>query len=162
MKRGAIKYYILVGVICIGVFVFFYYYKSYHKTREEVDYPIYLSSEYYESNSFIQIDHTDISKLNKKNYVLFTYNNYCTFPISCESIFEKFMNEENIAFQSIPIEEFKKTSFYQEVKYAPSVMVISRGRIISYLDANSDLDLVKYQDVDEFRKWIGEYIYFDN
>lgn len=152
---------LLLFIACIGVGIITYYMMN---PSVDVDSggKFYLEQKYYGKNDFVKVNNKDISRLRKENYLLFTYNNYCTFPISCESIFEKFMNEENIAFQSIPIEEFKKTSFYQEVKYAPSVMVISRGRIISYLDANSDLDLVKYQDVDEFRKWIGEYIYFDN
>ena len=48
---------------------------------------------------------------------------------------------------------------YQKVKYAPSIIIVRDGHIVDYLDANSDDDLDKYQDVNEFEKWISKYIY---
>ena len=55
----------------------------------------------------------------------------------------------------------KNTKFYENVKYAPSVIIIKDGEIVSYLDANSDKDLEKYQDANKFIKWLKEYIYLE-
>ena len=61
----------------------------------------------------------------------------------------------------MPFSEFKKTVFYDTVKYAPSVIIVRNNSIIAYLDANKDEDLEKYQDVDKFEKWLNEYIYLE-
>ena len=120
----------------------------------------YLEEKYYNNNSFIETNSKDIKKLSKESYILFTYNNYCTLPIPCEYIFEDFMKKNNISIISIPFAEFKKTNYYKKVKYAPTIIIINKGKIIAYLDANSDKDLKKYQDINEFEKWIDNYIYF--
>lgn len=54
----------------------------------------------------------------------------------------------------------KKLTFIKSVKYAPSVIIIENGNIISYLDANSDIDLEKYQDVNKFEEWLNNYVNF--
>ena len=123
---------------------------------------IYLSSKYYNNSGFIDVKSDDINNINSETYLLFTYNNYCTLPIPCEDIFKEFMNIYNINILSIPIDEFKKTEYYETVKYAPSVILINNNQIITYLDANSDSDLKKYQDATEFSKWLDKYIYFQN
>lgn len=120
----------------------------------------YLEEKYYNNNSFIETNSKDIKKLSKESHILFTYNNYCTLPIPCEYIFKDFMKKHNISIISIPFAEFKKTNYYKKVKYAPTIIIINKGKIIAYLDANSDKDLKKYQDINEFEKWIGNYIYF--
>ena len=113
----------------------------------------------YSSDDFIDIDSEYLEKTKLNNYVLFTYNNYCSLPIPCENIFKEYMKKYDVAFLSINIDEYKKTEFYNEVRYAPSVLVISNGEIVAFLDAESDDDLDKYQDIDEFEIWINNYIY---
>lgn len=120
---------------------------------------IYLSDKYYNKGEYIDIDSKYLNKINKDNYLLFTYNSYCTFKIPCENIFKETMDKYKIDVLSMPIEEFKKTDYYKMVKYAPSVMVIKKGKIKSYLDPNSDSDLGSYQNSDKFEKWLSEYIY---
>lgn len=120
----------------------------------------YLSDKYYHIGEFVKVDNKSLEKLNKENFILFTYNPYCNLPISCEKIFEEFMKKYNIDFISIPFFDFKETSYYDNVKYAPSVMIIKEGEVIDYLDANDDKDLQKYQDEKEFEKWLDNYVYF--
>ena len=122
---------------------------------------LYLTDRYYNKGNFIQVSNDDLSKLDDETYVLFTYNNYCTLPISCENIFKEFMEKYKIDFLSITFEDYKNTKFYDVVKYAPSILIISKGDVIAYLDANSDDDLDKYQDVDSFEQWLNNYIYFN-
>lgn len=121
---------------------------------------IYLSDKYYNKGEFIKIKTSDIEELSEYTYILFTYNNYCTLPISCEDIFQEFMKTYKIDFISIPFSEYKESIFYDKVKYAPSILIIKNNEIIAYLDANSDSDLEKYQDVLEFSKWLDKYVYF--
>lgn len=121
----------------------------------------YLSDKYYNNNELNSITVDEVEKLinEKDSFVLYTYNNYCTLPISCEDIFTSFIESNNISFNSLSFSELKESSIYEEVKYAPSIIIFKEGKIIDYLDANADKDLNKYQDEDEFTEWISNYIY---
>lgn len=120
----------------------------------------YLEDTYYGNGSLVEVTTSDIeNKLNnKESFLLFTYNNYCTLEIPCEDIFEEFTKKYQLSILSIPFDDFKKTSLHQKVKYAPSVLIIKEGKIVSYLDANAKSDLEKYQDIEVFASWIKEYI----
>ena len=129
-------------------------------SRDKVVDKIYLDDEYYSTGTFINIKNSDLSDLKDKNYVLFTNNNYCSMSIPCDKIFLEFMEKYKIDFLYMSFDELKKISFHKKIKYAPSVLVVNKGKIIAYLDANSDDDLEKYQDVNKFEDWISKYIYF--
>ena len=63
---------------------------------------IYLSNSYYNKGDFVKVKSKNLEDLKKETYVLFTYNNYCSLPISCEDVFKKFMEQYKIDFLSIP------------------------------------------------------------
>ncbi len=119
-----------------------------------------IEKKYYKESKYIDVNSEDIKKLkeNKKSFIVFTYNNYCMLEIPCDEIFKKVMNKYNISFLYLPYEEMKNTFIYDEVKLAPSVILIKEGEIVAYLDAESDEDLLKYQDTEEFEKWLTSYI----
>ena len=119
---------------------------------------IYLSDKYYNEGKFIDVKNLD--NLNDDTYILFIYNPYCNLPVPCEEIFKSFMKKYKIDFIEIPFSEFKNTNYYNKVKYAPSIIIIKNKEIIDYLDANSDEDLKKYQELKEFERWIDNYVYF--
>ena len=121
---------------------------------------ITLESKYYKTGKFIDINGANLNELlnNKENFILYTYNNFCTFKVSCDEIFNESIKELNITILKIPFDEFKTTSLYNEVNYAPSVILIKEGKIIEYIDPEKNDDLSKYQDKKEFISWIKEYI----
>ena len=94
--------------------------------------------------------------------MLYVFNSFCKFSIPCDSIFAEFMKNNNITIMSIPYDKYKKTDFVKKVKYAPTVIIIHKNKIISYLDADKDEDVNKYQDIEEFTNWVKEYIYLKN
>ena len=116
----------------------------------------YLDDKYYGKSEFIKIDSNNIPE---GNYVIYTYNSFCAFPIHCETIFKEFMDKNNVSFYSMPFEELKKTKFHDKVIYGPSILIIKDNELIAYLDAESDDDIPKYQDVEAFTNWITTYIY---
>ena len=93
--------------------------------------------------------------------MLFIYNSTCGMGVSCEEIFQDFMAKYNVSIVSISFLDFKETYLYEEVKYAPSVLVIKNKKVVAYLDANKDEDLDKYQDVEKFKEWIKQYIFIE-
>ncbi len=142
-------------ILCclIGLYIFF-------KAPKEIE-KIYLTDSYYtqEEGSFIKITKSQLKELSNENYILYIYNSYCKFPIPCDHIFEEFMKSYHIRFLSLPFTDFRETSFYPKVKYAPSIIVMKQGKIMAYLDANSDKDTEKYQNVDKLKEWLEQYIY---
>ena len=119
---------------------------------EKVD----LSDKYYNEGKYVEVKSNELPT--NETYLLFTYNSYCNMEIPCDTIFQKFMDEYKIDILSMTFEEFKNTSIYETVKYAPSVILVQNNKVIAYLDANKDEDLKYYQDAKEFTKWIKKYV----
>ncbi len=119
----------------------------------------YLTDKYYNKGDFIEVNEEDINY--DESFVLYTHNSYCALPIHCETIFKGVMEKYKIDFLSMTFEDFKETDFYKKVKYAPSIIIVKNGEIITYLDANSNDDLEKYQDVIKFEEWIQKYIFLE-
>ena len=109
---------------------------------------------------FIKIDGKELNKLmnDKKSFVVFTYLPYCTFSVPCDVIFETFLNRNNMSFYEIPYDEFTEVKKFKDIKYAPSIVIVKDGKVVTYLDANSDDDIEKYQNADTFSDWVTKYI----
>ena len=146
---------IIIAVICIIIVALGVYFFIFPKHTNN---GFYLDDTYYGKNEFIDISSEELSKLDNNSFVIFTYNNFCSFPLPCDKVFEEFMKKYNVAFLSIPFEDFKETSYYDEVKFGPSVILVHDGKIVDYLKADSDEDVEKYQDVNKFGSWIKQYI----
>ena len=125
------------------------------------DEKVYLSDKYYNQGAYIDIVAKDMDKLKNDTYLLFVYNQFCNFKIPCDEIFQKVMNEHKVDVLSMSIDEYKTTSYFNTVRYAPTIIVISKGKVLAYLDANKDEDLDKYQSPDDFEKWLTEHVYLD-
>ncbi len=150
MKNKIITAIIFIFIVAVTVYVVI--------TKDD---RFYLSDDYYNNSSFSEITSEQVDGLSNKKYLLFVYNNYCSFSVPCDKIFQKFSSDYNIEILSISFEQFKNTSFYKIVKYAPSVMIISNNKIVAYLDAENDNDVDKYQKVDAFKGWLEKYIYLE-
>lgn len=152
MKKKVILIISCIIVIIVGISLYFI--RSNHNKK------FYLSKEYYGINNFINTNYNEVNSIikDKKSFILFTYNNFCNLQIPCDSIFEKFAKQNKIGIYSIPFDDFKNTTLYNMVKYAPTVIIVNNGKIVTYLDANKDEDIDKYQDIDEFTNWIKNYI----
>ena len=147
MKKIIIPIILFVLVVIISVLVF----KPNNK--------FHLDDKYYSNGNFIEVNSEALNSIDSNNYLIFTYNNYCNFEIPCDKIFQDFMTKNKIDIISIPFEEFRKTKFYNNVKYAPSILIVKNGRVISYLDAEKNEDMDMYQDVNKFEHWLEKYIY---
>ena len=121
----------------------------------------YLDDKYYNNGEYIKINGSDLEKIKNESMIIYTYNNFCNLPIHCENIFKEFMDKYKIDFISIPFSELKNTSFYSNVSFAPSIIIVNNGKVIDYLKADSDSDYNKYQKVDVFEEWLSEYIYLE-
>lgn len=121
---------------------------------------ISLEDKYIGIGEFIDVSNSELENIikDKENFLLYTYNNYCSLPIPCDSIFGSVMKEYGFNILQIKFSDFKETNLYKKVKLAPSVLIFKDGKLIDFLDAESDNDLKKYQDKEEFKKWLNNYI----
>lgn len=119
----------------------------------------YLDDEYYGKGKLVSIKAEDINSLEDKTYIVFIYNNYCNLPIPCEDIFKEVAKDNDLIFYTLSYKEMQNTFFKEKIQYAPSVVIVHKGEIIDYLDANSDDDYDKYQDKNAFLNWLKNYIY---
>ena len=144
---------IIVIVIIISIIILTFF--GYICKKEK----FYLKDNYY-NYDMKKVSYRDINKLEKekKSFVLFTYNPYCSLKIPCDKFFEEYAKNKNITILTIPFDKFKRTEYYKTVKYALSVIIINKGRIITYLDAEKDKDIKLYQDTNKFGNWIEKYI----
>lgn len=118
-----------------------------------------LESKYY--NTGEKIDVTNIDDIKDESFLLFTYNSFCGMAKPCEDIFHNVLSKNKIDYVSMLIDDFRKTDFHETVKYAPSFLIIEKGKIIAYLDAENDDDLKYYQNEDDFENWLKKYILFE-
>lgn len=118
----------------------------------------FLDKQYYNQGNYIEITSDEFENLDSKNYILFTYNNYCAFSVPCDEIFKEFMENFGIDFLSMSYEEFKETKLHDTVEFAPSVIIVKNWKIVDYLDSEKDKYLDMYQDVEKFGQWIKKYI----
>ncbi len=146
---------ILLVLIIIGILLFVNGSKKIEK--------FYLDDEYYNELGLVTVEKDDFEKLlsEKKNFLLFIYNDVCSFKIPCDTIYDKVAKDNKFEILQMNFREFKDTSLYGKVKYAPSVIVIKDGKIVDFLDAESDEDLDRYQDGDKFLEWLSSYIYLN-
>jgi hypothetical protein len=153
MTRKEIIITIIVVVVLLSLFIISKIPKKY-----------YIDSKYYKGNTFVETNGIELDSLldQEESMIVFTYNTYCPFKVPCEDVYREFMKKNNIRIVYISFEEFKNCNLYDYVKYAPSIILIKKGRIVQYLDPNSKEDVNRYQDIDEFEKWIKKYIYLDN
>jgi len=152
---------IIVGFLAFAICLFVIFYDVSKKPEEKKIEKFYLTEKYYNTGEFIKVDASDLEDFNKDSFILFTYNNFCIFKIPCDEIFQEIMSKDKIDVVSIPFSEFKQTKYYKTVKLAPSVMIIKNGEIVKYLDAESDEDFNRYQEAEEFEKWLDTYIYLE-
>ena len=98
----------------------------------------------------------------KESFILFVYNDFCSFSIPCDSVFDETSTSLNIQILQIPYRDFKTSKLSSKLKYAPSIMIFEKGKVVDYLDAESDDDYDLYQDVNKFKIWLSKYIYIED
>lgn len=125
-----------------------------------IDKKFSLENKYYNNKGLVSVSGDNVDELvnSKKSFILFTYNNYCNFSIPCDEVFESVSKSSNVEILKINFMDFKNTLLYKNVKYAPTVIIVNKGRIIDYLDANADEDIDLYQNEDKFKKWLSSYV----
>ncbi len=155
MKKKLI---LIVGIIVLLLIAFIIVWKYYQGKKYVA--PFYVEQEYYNEGKFIDVNALKVNEMlnDKKSFLLYSYNNYCSLPIPCEDIFKEIATKYRIDVLKLPFAGLKETSLYDDIKLAPSFIIIKEGKIVSYLHADKDSDIDRYQNAKVFEQWLKQYV----
>ena len=119
-----------------------------------------LDEEYYNSSSFTELDKNTFDNLisNKKTFAIFIYQPLCSASYEFNKVLTEFSKTYQISFYKLSFNNMKETKLRNDIKHYPSLVIYNKGKIIDYLDADSDEDLEYYKSVDGFKKWFSNYV----
>ena len=124
---------------------------------------VILDAEYYCnedcSSEYIELSSGEYEELigNKKSFVILIDQGGCKTADKLRGYVKDYAREAGIKVYRMMFEDMKETSLHEKVKYYPSVVVVSKGRVIGFLRADSDEDSDAYNDYDAFTEWIRRY-----
>ena len=100
---------------------------------------------------------------NKESFVIeLSSDDFCFSGVLGEANLSNNMlelsDENNLYYYKIGIKVFKKSRLYETVKYEPSIIIVYKGDILAYTDAESDEDLKYSTSKEEFYKWFTSYV----
>ena len=122
-----------------------------------------LSEEYlHDEESSSQMITIDTAKFNEmmsggKTFVAISHLPTCTANIL--AYLKDYAAEHHFDYFYYPWSELKETALHDKIRFAPSVYIVSNGKLITYLSADSDADTAKYNDYNEFAAWLDSYKY---
>ncbi len=141
-------------ILLLVIIIFILILKSQHNQQ------FYLDNEYYGNSSLIEIDSEKLKTLekDKKTFVVFVYQPLCSTSYDLNNYVTEFLDTYKMSFYKILFSSIKDTNIADYVKYCPSVVIYRNGKIIAYLEADSNKHAVYYKSVENFKKWLTKYI----
>lgn len=125
------------------------------------DSKVVLDAEYYgEGAEFMELTASEYEELveAKKSFVVFIDQGGCTTADRLRGYVLDWVGKNGVKVYRMMFSEVKESSLHSEVKYYPSVAVISKGKVKGYLRADEDEDAEAYNYYEAFKEWIGKYL----
>lgn len=92
------------------------------------------------------------------SFIVFVDQNGCTTADRLRKYVSDYALENGIKVYRMMFSEARGTSLHDYVKYYPSVAIVSHGRVMGYLRADSDEDADYYNEYGAFEAWIRQYL----
>ena len=154
MRKTKILIYFMTLCIIAGIFLATYTILKNKESKIELNYKYYNS----EGLKDISIDELEKRIGRKESLLLFVYNDFCTFSVPCNNVFDEGSKDLGLQILQISYRDFKGSTLNKTVKYAPTVIIVKDGRVVRYLDAESNSDKKIYQNVKKFKSFILKYV----
>ena len=95
---------------------------------------------------------------NKKSFVVFVDQGGCTTADRVRQYMTDYTKEAGIKVYRMMFEQAKETTMHDYVKYYPSVVMVSKGKVLAFLRADEDEDAEMYNNYDVFKEWMQKYM----
>ena len=156
MKKRILR--IIIPIVIILIFIVVIIERNF--IQKTSNFMFYLEEKYYGDSVFNEIESNDLNNLinDKESFAIFIHQPFCSTSYEFNKILTKFSEENKISFYKMSFDEMKKTVMYENIKYYPSFAIYNNGKLIDFLDAESDEDLKCYKDMEEFKNWFNSYI----
>ena len=124
----------------------------------------YLEDKYYNEEVSIEISNLELENKikNKESFALFIHQPSCSKSYEFNKIQSLYQQNNNVSFNKILFEDLQKTKLSKEIKYFPSFAIFNNGELVDFLDAESNDDILKYKEYDEFSNWFNSYVGSNN
>lgn len=122
-----------------------------------------LEDKYYMNMTVNEIEKDGLEKLinDKESFGVFIYQPLCAASSAFEKVLNEFIESYRVSFYKMSFTNMKETELGAEIKYYPSFVIYKDGKMVDYLDANSEEDKESYQDLSGFTKWFKKYVEID-
>lgn len=121
---------------------------------------IVLDEEYYCKdecdNQLMELTAQEYEQLvdSHKSFLILIDQGGCKTAEQLRGFMEDYAREKGVKVYRMMFEEMKKTPLHNNIKYYPSVAIISRGHLMQFLRADVDEDADKYNDYEAFSEWL--------
>ena len=121
--------------------------------------PEYLCGENCDGE-FLDLTPEEYEKLvaEKKSFMVFVDQGGCTTADRLRGFVKDYASSSGIRVYRIDFSDMKETSLHESVKYYPSVALVSSGKVVGFLRADSDEDSDAYNKYEAFLDWMGKYV----
>jgi len=144
-------------VFCVAVFLGGHYL---FKSQEPKTFR--FENELYGDSEAIDIKKDDYERMisEKKSFVVMTDKPDFYTTADMRERMASFPEDMQFKYYWIMWSEAKESSIHDYVKLVPSVVIVRKGEVVDYLDADSDDDTSKYNEAQALQGWIKSYIAF--
>lgn len=124
---------------------------------------IAVDKEYYcsQPKCYFELKDIDIEEYEQmakdgKSFVAMVDQGGCTTADRLREYAEKYSNDRKFVIFRLMFSDIKESSIGEKIKYYPSMAVVSKGEIVSWLRADNDEDAPAYNNYDDFAAWMNE------
>ena len=127
------------------------------------DTKVSLDTEYYTDEAkFLDLNIDEYEELikDKKSFIIFVDQDGCNTADRLRGYMMDYMKQKGILVYRMMFSNVKESSLHEFVKYYPSVVLVSRGKPLEWLKADSDEDAEIYNNYNKFENWMNKYLVF--
>lgn len=124
-----------------------------------------LSAEYVcdgecESKDLMELDAATYEDLirGEKSFVVLIDQAGCKTAEHLKGFLRDYMYDKGFKAYRMMFSDMKETSLHEYVKYYPSVVVVSKGKVVGYLRADEEADAEMYNNQQAFDEWINRWL----
>ena len=114
-----------------------------------------LDEQYYGTAELTPISAEELQRLvyNKSSFAVFVSQPSCRTSADFEKILQSFVVAHPMQFYEIAFSDLKNLSFAEAVRFYPSFLIFKDGKLVDFLEADSDEDASAYTSLDGFETW---------
>lgn len=154
--------YLLIGLLMIvvggGILFILGVSGVFEPAKTELDAEYYCESTCEEEfTELTKADYEDLIK-KKKSFVIFVDQTGCDGADRLRKFSTDYFPENKVKIYKMMFSELKETTLHEKVKYYPSIVVIRKGAVRTFLRADSDEDADAFNQYGSFIDWVNQRI----